>query len=84
MKPVDRTPEEFANDVRRWLVDADWIMTAFGISRPTVFDWVANGVIPRPIAVVGGARLWDSREFENVTRPKPGRPFASSTDTEGA
>jgi predicted DNA-binding transcriptional regulator AlpA len=71
-KTVDPTPEEFATFVRRWLVDADWIMNAFGISRPTVFDWVAAGVIPRPIAVLGGARLWDAREFENVTRPQKG------------
>ena len=75
----DTSQERFAADVRRWLVDADWVEKEFGITRSTVWDWVRAGTIPRPVAVLGGARLWDVRQFTNVTRPKLGPPFKNES-----
>lgn len=77
---VDHSPSEFATAVRRWLVDADWIMQAYDVSRATIYDWVRTGVLPEPITTLGGARLWDVRTLEKVERPKVGRP-PSNTDT---
>lgn len=70
----ERTTAEFAADVRRWLVDADWVMRKLDVSRSTLTIWITTGVAPRPTAVLGGVRLWDSRLFENITPPRMGRP----------
>lgn len=55
------------DSIPRYYRDVD-MARALGCSRSTIWRWVANGVIPRPLKIGGLARFTDDH-WEAIGRP---------------
>ena len=54
----------------RYLTDRD-LMARFSVSRPTIWRWLAEGVLPRPVHLTPGTTRWllaDIETFEAQRR----------------
>jgi predicted DNA-binding transcriptional regulator AlpA len=54
------------------LVNFGAVQTLFGRSRPTIYRWVAAGIIPKPAKVSTGAVCWNVGEVRRALAARSG------------
>lgn len=47
----------------RYLTDRD-LMARFGVARPTIWRWLADGILPRPVHLTPGTTRWRLADIE--------------------
>lgn len=57
--------------IRAKLISAHEVRQRFGdISESTLYRWVRDGAIPRPLKINRRDRLWDARELDDFLSEK--------------
>jgi predicted DNA-binding transcriptional regulator AlpA len=56
---------QIANHEKKAVYQSSDIMTMFGISRATVWRWVKNGTLPKPVKFGTRLNVWKPEQIED-------------------
>lgn len=60
----------------RWL-NVDEIASRVGVSKATVWNWTAKGIIPKPVSLGPRATRWRLSEIVNWEKANEAKQFAA-------